>query len=140
MAEYILKDMTSARGLDSRFHIESAATSSEEIGNPIYPPARRILAQHGITGISHQARRIERRDYERFDYIIAMEQHHLHSMLRLFGGDPEEKLFRMLDFTARPGDIDDPWYTGDFKTAYEQIYEGCEGLLRQLASDGKIRY
>ncbi len=140
MAEYIFKDIAAQRGLSDSFHIESAAISYEEQGNPIYPPARRILAEHGITGIRHQARRIERADYKRFDYLIAMEQYHLRNMDRILGGDPDGKFYRMLDFTDHPGNIDDPWYTDDFETAYEQIYEGCEGLMRHLKKEGSIWY
>ena len=138
MAEFILKDMVRRRGLQDLFHIESAATSMEEIGNPVYPPARRKLAEHGIGCEGHHARRMERRDYRDFDYLIGMEGINIRSILRMTGGDPEGKVFKMLDFTDRPGDIDDPWYTGDFTTVFEQLYEGCEGFLRRLSEEGRL--
>ena len=140
MAEFFLKDMVRRRGLEDQFHIESAATSMEEIGNPVYPPARRMLAQHGIGCEGHHARRMERRDYQEFDYLIGMEGINVRNILRMAGGDPDGKVYKMLDFTDRPGDIDDPWYTGDFKTVFEQIYEGCEVFLKKLSDEGSIRY
>ena len=132
MGEFILKDMVRRRGMEDQFHIESAATSYEETGNPVYPPARRKLAEYGIRCDGHHARRMERRDYDRFDYIIGMETYNIRNILRIVGSDPEQKIYRMLDFTDHPGDIDDPWYTGEFETVYRQIYEGCEGLLKYL--------
>ena len=133
MAEFILKDMVEKRRVSDRFYIESAATSTEEIGNPVYPPAKRKLAEHGIGCAGHHARRMERRDYQRFDLLIGMEEVNVRNMIRIAGGDPEGKICRMLDFTDHPGDIDDPWYTGDFTTVFRQISEGCEGLLAELA-------
>ena len=132
MAEYIFKDLVKKEGLESEFEIASAATSMEEIGNPVYPPARRKLAEHGIRSDGHHARRIERSDYEKYDYLIGMEQFNIRNMMRVLGSDPEQKVYRLLDFTDRPGDIDDPWYTNDFETAYREILRGCEGLLRTL--------
>ena len=124
-----MKDMVARRGLSDRFEIASAATSYEETGNPVYPPARRKLAEHGIRCDGHHARRAEKSDYDRYDYLIVMEQYNLRNLLRIVGGDPENKICKMMDFTDHPGDIDDPWYTGDFETVFRQIYEGCEGFL-----------
>lgn len=141
MSEFILKDMVTKRGIASEFYIESAAISNEEIGNPIYPPAKAELARHGI-GVSREtdygmrdkrARRIRRSDYQEFDYLIAMESHHIRSMVREFGGDPENKIYRLLDFTDRPADIDDPWYTRRFDVTYEEIVAGCEAFLQEVS-------
>lgn len=132
MAEFVMRDLVNKAGLGSEFHIESAATSREEIGNPVYPPARRILAEHGIRCDGHAARQITRKDYEEFDYIIGMEQYNIRNMMRILGSDPKEKISLLRDFTDRPGDIADPWYSGDFETTYAQVLAGCEGLLEHL--------
>ena len=146
MSEFVLKHLVATRGLSDRFHIASAATSNEEIGNHIYPPARAELARHGI-GISPEtdygmrektARRIRRSDYEEYDYLIAMEQYNIRNMMREIGSDPEHKVCRLLDFTDHPGDIDDPWYTGQFDVSYREILEGCEALLVHLQEKGML--
>ena len=98
----------------------------------MYPPARRILAEHGIRCDGHAARQITRKDYEEFDYIIGMEQYNIRNMMRILGSDPKEKISLLRDFTDRPGDIADPWYSGDFETTYAQVLAGCEGLLEHL--------
>ena len=141
MAEFIMKDLVEKNGLSSEFYIESAATSTEEIGNPIYPPAKSELARHKIgvpgneLGLSQKrARQMTRADYDRFDYIIGMENLNLSYMNRILGGDPEGKVHLMMDFTDHPEDIDDPWYTGDFSGVYKQILEGCECLLKKCIS------
>jgi len=136
LGEYILKDMVAKRGLSDQFHIESAATSTEEIGNPVYPPARAELAKHGINCNGHHARQVTAEDYDDFDYIIGMEDIHLRIMKqRMFaslGGDPEGKLWLCMDLAGRPGEqVDDPWYTGDFSGVYKQISEACEGLIQR---------
>ena len=140
MAEFILKDLTAKRGISDQFHIESAATSNEEIGNQIYPPAKAELARHGIGtkretdyGMSEKtARRIRRSDYEEYDYLIGMENFNIRSMLQEFGDDSQNKIHRLLDFTDRPGDIADPWYTRRFDITYQEIVRGCEALLQSL--------
>lgn len=139
MAEFILKDMTTRRGIAADFSVASAATSNEEIGNGIYPPAKAELACHGIGTdrlraevAAKTARRIRRSDYAEYDYLIAMENFNIRNMMREFGDDPENKICRLLDFTNRPGDIDDPWYTRKFDVTYEQITAGCEALLEKL--------
>lgn len=132
MAEFILKDMVEKRGLAEGFHIESAATSAEETGNPVYPPARRELARHGIGCAGKTARQVTKADYRAFDYILYMEDYNRPRLLRALGADPEGKCRRLLDFTDRPGDIDDPWYTGDFSGVFQEISRGCEGFLKKL--------
>ncbi len=135
MAEYIFKDMARRAGVSERFCVSSAATSREEIGNPVYPPARRILAQHGIGCEGHRARQMTRDDYAFYDKIILMENYNIKNALALLGGDQLGKLSLLLDHAGKRGaEIDDPWYTGDFKTAYAQIEEGCAGLLKELLS------
>ena len=132
MAEYYMKDLVEKEGLDWAFHIESAATSREELGNPAYPPARRELARHGISCAGHAARQLQRADYDRFDYIIGMDSSNLRNMLRITGGDSEGKISRLLDHTPRPGDVADPWYTGDFTATWRDVSEGCTALLHEL--------
>jgi len=132
MGEFIMKDLVDKAGLSGRFQIGSAATSSEEIGNPVYPPARRKLAEHGIDCSGKRARQLCRADYARYDLLIGMERANLRDMARICGGDPEGKFRLMLDFTHRPGDVADPWYTGDFETTWRDVLEGCQGLLDQL--------
>ena len=132
MAEFILKDMVKKRGIADDFVIESAAHSSEEIGNPVYPPAKRELALHGISCAGKTARQLRRDEYDKWDYIIAMEKLNLRYIERIIGNDPEHKVHLLMDFTDHPEDIDDPWYTGDFSGVYEQIQKGCEGLLLKL--------
>ncbi len=132
MAEFIMKDLVARRGLEDRFLIESAAHTGEEIGNPVYPPARRELARHGIDCSGKRARQITRADYGRYDWILGMEQLNLRYMLRCFGGDPEGKVRRLLDFSGCPRDIADPWYTGEFARTYADIAEGCQALLETI--------
>ncbi|MEE1031293.1 MAG: low molecular weight protein-tyrosine-phosphatase [Ruminococcus sp.] len=132
MAEFVLKDIVKKRHLDSQFHIESAATSYEEIGNPVYPPARRELAKHGISCEGKQARKLVKRDFQEFDYLIAMEEYNLRNIRREFGQELAGQVKLLLDYTDEPGDIDDPWYTGNFTKTYEEIVKGCQGFLDYL--------
>jgi protein-tyrosine phosphatase len=134
MAEFILKDMAEKAGLSDRFHIESAAVSTEEYGNPVYPPARRKLAEHGIGCTGKTARQLRREDYERFDLIIGMDAGNLRGIRRICGGDPADKVRLLLDYAGRPGqEVADPWYTGDFEAAWRDIEAGCRGLLEEIA-------
>ena len=135
MAEFVMKDLVRRAGLEGEFRIESAATSTEEIGNPVYPPARRKLAQHGIGCGGKTARQLKKADYDRFDLLIGMDSANLRNMNRICGGDPEDKLSLLLDYTARPGDVADPWYTGDFDATWRDVDEGCRGLLAALGKD-----
>ena len=132
MAEYVMKDLVEREGLADRFHIESAATSTEELGNPVYPPARRMLARHGIECPNHAARQLNRRDYDRWDRLIGMDHANLRNMTRMCGGDPEGKLSLLLDYTDRPGEVADPWYTGNFEQTWQDVSAGCRGLLESL--------
>ena len=132
MAEFVMKDLVKKAGLEKEFFIASAATSTEEIGNPVYPPARRRLAQAGISCDGKHAVQLTKKDYEKYDYIIGMEQVNIRNIMRIVGDDPQKKVYRLLDFTGQPGDIADPWYSGDFDTTYEQVLAGCEGLLKEL--------
>ena len=140
MAEFVMKDLVRKAGRDPEFYIESAATSFEAIGNPVYPPARRELAAHGISCAGKTARHLEKRDYADFDYLIGMETSNLRNMRRICGGDPEGKFSLLMDYTDRPGtEISDPWYTRNFERAYQDVVKGCRGLLKHLeAFPGKM--
>ena len=129
MAEYILKALLRARGLEDRYYVESAAVSTEEIGNPIYPPARRCLSQHGIPFDVRQARQITRADYERFDRIICMDASNLRMLRYIIPDDPQGKVHLMMSYTGRSRDVADPWYTGDFETTFQDILTACEAML-----------
>lgn len=135
MAEFVMKDMVRKAGLENQFHIASAATSGEELGNPVYPPARRKLAEHGIDCSGKTARRLRKSDYTQYDLLIGMDQANLRNMHRMCGGDPEGKLHLLLDFTNRPGNVADPWYTGDFEATWRDVELGCQGLLQELAQE-----
>ena len=114
-------------------YIESAATSTEELGNPVYPPARDELKRHGIDCSGHRARQVRKSDYDEFDYIIAMEDIHHRIMRDRFFGGKDDKISLCMDYSSTPGkQIADPWYTDDFDTAYRQIEEGCKGLLEEI--------
>ncbi len=139
MAEFVMKDIVKKAGIEGRFYIESAATSTEEIGNPVYPPARRKLAEHGIGCAGKTARQMKKSDYERFDLLIGMDHANLRNMNRICGGDSAGKLSLLLDYTNRPGEVADPWYTGNFDATWNDVQEGCRGLLDQLKAEGKLR-
>ena len=136
MAEVIFRSLVEQRGLSQQFSVASAATSSEEIwngiGNPIYPPARKELARHGISCEGKRAVQLTKSDYENYDYLICMDANNLRNMLRMLGGDPKGKISKLMDHTSRPGDVADPWYTGNFEVTYTDIVEGCEALLNEL--------
>ena len=136
MAEFIFRDMAARQGLSGRIVCASAATSGEETGNPVYPPARQKLADLGISAQGKRASQLTRADYAAYDLLIGMEARNLAAMRRICGGDPQGKMRRLLDFTAHPGDIADPWYTGDFDTACREIQEGCAQLLEWLKAQG----
>ena len=136
MAEFVMKALAAKAGLAERLEIASAATSTEEIGNPVYPPAQRKLAEHGIGCAGKTARQMTRRDYEAYDYLIAMDRNNLRNMQRFVGSDPAGKVSLLMDHTARPGDVADPWYTGDCAATWRDVAEGCAALLEELK--GKI--
>lgn len=134
MAEFVMKDLVQKAGLSDAFEIASAATSDEEYGNPVYPPARRKLAEHGIRCEGKTARQLTRADYDRYDYIIGMEPSNLYGMQRICGGDPAGKMSLLLAHAGRGGGIADPWYTGDFEQTWQDVLEGCTALLAELRS------
>ena len=129
-----MKDLVQKAGLSHQIQVDSAATSSEEIGNSIHYGTRRKLQEKGIPFDGHRARRMTKRDYETYDLLIGMETMNICNMLRITQGDPLHKISRILDHTPHPRDIDDPWYTGNFDITYEQIREGCEALLQKLSA------
>lgn len=131
MAEFILKALVNSYGIADEYHIESAAVSDEEMGNPVYPPARRCLAQHGVRlDPQKRARRVTREDYSSFDRLICMDESNLRLLRRIVGDDPEGKVHLLMSYTGRRRDVADPWYTGDFETAFQDILEGCEAFLK----------
>ena len=137
MAEFVMKDLVRRAGLETQFTIRSAATSSEELGNPVYPPARRKLAEHGISCGGKTASQLRREDYTEYDLLIGMDQANLRNMRRICGGDAEGKIRLLMDYTDRPGDVADPWYTGDFETTWQDVLDGCRGLLEHLVKKEK---
>ena len=132
MAECIFKDMVNKAGRSAEFEIASAATSTEEIGNPVYPPARKILKEHGIDCAWKTARQLTHSDYEYYDLLIGMDSANLRNMCHICGGDPQDKTRLLMDFTDRPGDVADPWYTRDFNATWHDVEDGCERLLNPL--------
>lgn len=132
MAEFVMKDLVKQAGLAERFEIASAATSTEEIGNAVYPPARRELQKHGISCTGKTARQITKRDYDYYDYLIAMDQNNLRNMRPFFGTDPEGKISLLLDHAGIHRDVADPWYTGDFTATWNDVQTGCQALLEEL--------
>jgi protein-tyrosine phosphatase len=134
MAEFVMKDMVRKNGLEGRFEIASAATSREELGSPVYPPARRKLAENGIGCAGHRARQMTRADYDDYDLIVCMDRRNIRNALLITGDDPEHKIVLLLDYAGRAGEeVADPWYTGDFNAAWDDIVSGCEGLLKQMS-------
>lgn len=129
MAEFVMKQIVREADLDNLFEIASAATSTEELGNDMYPPAKRCLTQHHVPFSHRSARQITPADYHYYDYIVAMDQNNLRNLRRLLGDDSEGKISLLLDFTSRPGDVADPWYTGDFEITYRDVLDGCQKLL-----------
>ena len=127
-----MKDLAAKAGLADRFQIESAATSTEEIGNPVYPPARRKLAQHGIDCAGKTARQLTAADYGRFDLLLGMDRANIRNMTRICGGDPQGKIRLLMEYAGQPGrEVADPWYTGDFDATWDDVLAGCQGLLKQ---------
>ena len=130
MAEFVMKDIVEKAGLSHEFEIASAATSTYEIGNPVYPPARKKLAEHGIDCAGKTARQITKRDYDYYDYIVAMDQSNIRNLKNMLNNDPQGKISLLMDYTSRPADVADPWYTGDFQATWDDVSEGCEALLK----------
>ena len=138
MAEFVMRDLVKKAGLESQFHIESAATSTEEIGSPVYPPARRKLAEHGIGCAGKTARQLTGRDYGQFDLLIGMDHANLRNTRRICGGDPCGRIHLLMEYAGRPeAEVADPWYTGDFDAAWRDVLAGCQGLLDTLRPGGQ---
>lgn len=136
MAEFVMKDLVQRAGREKDFQIASSATSTEEIwngvGNPVYPPAKRELARHGLSCEGKRAVQVTKSDYSLWDMIICMDSKNLRNLHRIFGGDPDGKINKLMSFAGRDSDVSDPWYTGDFEGVYEDILEGCSALLETL--------
>ncbi len=132
MAEFVLKDMVKKRGIADDFFIESRATSTEEIGNPVHHGTQRKLAQFGISTAGKTAIQLRKSDYEKYDYLICMDSWNVRNTLRIIGSDKDEKVTKLLSFAGEGGDIADPWYTGNFDDTYDDVLRGCEELLREL--------
>lgn len=137
MAEFVMKDLVKKRGLEEQFYIASAATSTEEIGNSVHPGTRKKLAAYGISTAGKTAIQLKKSDYQNYDFLIAMDCNNLRNMKRILGIDEAHKVYRLLDFTAMPRDIADPWYTGNFDQTYEDVYEGCVALLNTISQKNK---
>lgn len=138
MAEFVFKDMVKKKGTEKYFEIASAATSYEEEGNPVHYGTRQKLKQYGISVSGKYARRMEKNDYGKYDYILGMEKSNLRGILRICGSDPEGKIHRLLDYSYSPRDIADPWYTGNFDLTYDDILEGCQAFYQHLEQQGLI--
>ena len=138
MAEYVLQDMVRKRHLDSRFHIESAATSREEIGNDVHYGTKGKLAEARIPCPRRKARQVTKADYADFDWLLIMDGNNHRNLMRIIGSDPEGKVHGLLDFSKRPRDIADPWYTGNFDVTYDDVVEGCETFLAHLKDIGEL--
>ncbi|MBQ8310350.1 MAG: low molecular weight phosphotyrosine protein phosphatase [Clostridia bacterium] len=139
MAEFIFKRLVAERGVEHLFKIASSATSTEEIwngiGNPVYPPARAELERHGIDCAGKRAVQLTRADYAQYDLLIAMDERNIRNMHHILGGDPEHKISKLMDYTDRPGDVADPWYSDRFDVTYRDISEGCHALLAHLLTN-----
>jgi len=137
-AHYVFQDMVNKAGLNKEFYIDSAATSREELGNPVYPPMRRTLESHGVPILDHRARQLTRQDYDKYDMLIGTDDENIYYMNRICGGDPAGKFSLLMDYSDRPGaEISDPWYTRDFERTYRDVIEGCEGLFSRLEGQKK---
>ncbi len=136
MAEFVMKDLVKKAGLEKDFYIESAATSDEELGNSVYPPARRKLKEHGLDCDGKSARQITASDYDRFDYIVAMDKMNIRNISYIIKSDPEHKISLLMDYTSTKRDVADPWFTGDFDVTWDDVSRGCSGLLKKICSNG----
>ena len=138
MAEFVFKDLVEKSGYAAHFFISSAATSTEEIGNPVHHGTRNKLAQFHISTAGKYAVQMKKSDYEKYDYLIGMDDWNIKNINRIIGHDPEKKVYKLLDFTDNPRAIADPWYTGDFDKTYKDVKEGCEAFFEYLKQQGKI--
>ena len=135
MAEFVLRDMVERQGWAERVAVESAATSTEEIGNPVHPGTREKLRQAGISCQGKRARQIRPEDYERFDWIVGMDDWNMRNLRRMFPGDPKGKLHKMLDFCGTGSDVADPWYTGNFDATWQDVQRGCRAMMKQMEKE-----
>ena len=135
MAEFVMKDMVEKHGIAKDFYIASAATSTEEIGNGVHYGTRKKLAEFGISTDGKRAVQLKKSDYDKYDYIIGMDSWNMRNMKRMLPEDKDNKLHLLLDFSANPRDIADPWYTGDFDTTYDDILEGCTALMNKILKE-----
>ena len=139
MAEFIFKDLISKKGVAERFYVSSCATSTEEIwngvGNPVYPPAKRVLNSRGINCDGKRAVQLKKEDYNNYDYFVGMDGANIRNMHRILMGDPDKKIYKLLTFAGRSDDVADPWYTGDFETTYRDVSEGCNALLEYIINN-----
>ena len=135
MAEFVMKDLVKKQHLEYEFSIASAATSMEEIGNDIHRGTKAILNKYHIPYERRAARRMERRDYDEYDYLLGMDSWNIRNMQRIAGGDEEQKIWMLSEFAGLDRDIADPWYTGDFQTTYEDVLAGCQGLLEYIKKE-----
>ncbi len=140
MAEFVMKDLITKSSLAADFHIASAATSTEELGNPVHHGTRTRLAREGISVAGKTAVQLKRADYDQYDYLIGMDSRNITNMHRILGGDPAGKISRLLDFTTYSHDIADPWYTGDFDLTYDDVLAGCEALLAEILRKNRFPY
>ena len=132
MAEFVMKDLVRKAGLDDKIYVASAATSTEEIGNSVYPPVKRKLAEHGIDCAGKTARQMTRTDYREYDLLVGMDNANIRNMNRISGGDPDGKICKLLEYAGRADEVADPWYTGDFESTWQDVLAGCNGLLEHL--------
>lgn len=139
MAQFVMQDLVNKKGLSDHFYIDSAATSTEEIGNGVHYGTRGKLKEEGIPLGNHQAVQLKHSDYDRYDYIIGMDQWNRRNMLRILKKDPQNKVSLLLDFASHPRDIADPWYTGNFDITFDDILEGCEALLAHILQEDRDR-
>ena len=136
MAEFVFKKLIKDENLQDKIMAESSATSFEEIGNPVYPPARRILSEHNISCEGKKAVHFEKSDYEKFDIIAVMDDNNMRNLFHIISNDKGHKVYKLMDFTDGKGNIEDPWYTGNFEKVYMQIEKGCKGLLKYIKEKG----
>ena len=142
MAEFIMRDMLSKEGISDNVSVSSSATSTEEIwngvGNPVYPPAKAELAKHGLSCGGKRAVQIKKSDYDEYDMFVAMDTNNVRNMMRILGSDPDNKIYKLMNFTSRPGDVADPWYSENFEITYRDICDGCRGLIAYIKEEELI--
>jgi len=138
MAEFVFKDMVQKQGLAPKFHIASAGTSTEELGNPVHPGTRNKLREHGIDSSGKYAIQIKNSDYDKYEYILGMDKQNIQNMNRILGGDSADKIKLLLEYVGEHSDIADPWYTGDFDATYYDVCRGCEALLEQIVKEHNL--